>query len=183
MEVNSYASKGVAGAGLGTGIAGLSLGVLNAMGPGGLLSGVLGGCGRGYGGGCSGGYSGACGVGYSVGYGGCGDSAVINRYELGLEQSNAAKDSKIALLESTIHTNDKILEVYGYVDGRLRAIEGQICQQAVVNAQVSANIGCMQSAISGLQALTKTVVPITNICPEPMPLYNSFTVPTTTTTP
>ena len=27
-----YASKGVAGAGLGTGIAGLSLGVLNAMG-------------------------------------------------------------------------------------------------------------------------------------------------------
>ena len=173
MEVNSYASKGVAGAGLGTGIAGLSLGVLNAMGPGGLLSGVLGGCGRGYGGGC--------GVGYGVGYGGCGDSAVINRYELGLEQASAAKDSKIALLESTIHTNDKILEVYGYVDGRLRAIEGQICQQAVVNAQVSANIGCMQSAISGLQALTKTVVPITNICPEPMPLYNSWTAPTATT--
>lgn len=167
MDVNNYASKGVAGAGLGTGIAGLSLGVLNAMGNGGLLNGLFGGCGRGYGG----------------GYGGCGDSAVINRYELGLEQSNAAKDSKIALLESTIHTNDKILEVYGYVDGRLRAIESQICQQAVVNAQVTANIGCMQSAISGLQALTKTVVPITNICPEPMPLYNSWTAPTTTTTP
>lgn len=163
MDVNNYASKGVAGAGLGTGIAGLSLGVLNAMGNGGLLNGLFGGCGRGYGG----------------GYGGCGESAVINRYELGLEQSNAAKDSKIALLESTIHTNDKILEVYGYVDGRLRAIESQICQQAVVNAQVTANIGCMQSAISGLQALTKTVVPITNICPEPMPLYNSFVVPTT----
>lgn len=171
MEVNNYASKGVAGAGLGTGIAGLSLGVLNAMGSGGILPGLFGsGCGRGYGGGCG------------VGYGGCGDSAVINRYELGLEQSNAAKDSKIALLESTIHTNDKILEVYGYVDGRLRAIESQICQQAVVNAQVTANIGCMQSAISGLQALTKTVVPITNICPEPMPLYNSWTAPTTTTT-
>ena len=167
MDVNNYASKGVAGAGLGTGIAGLSLGVLNAMGNGGILPGLFGGCGRGYGG----------------GYGGCGDSAVINRYELGLEQSNAAKDSKIALLESTIHTNDKILEVYGYVDGRLRAIESQICQQAVVNAQVTANIGCMQSAISGLQALTKTVVPITNICPEPMPLYNSWTAPTTTTTP
>jgi hypothetical protein len=167
MDVNNYASKGVAGAGLGTGIAGLSLGVLNAMGNGGLLNGLFGGCGRGYGG----------------GYGGCGDSAVINRYELGLEQSNAAKDSKIALLESTIHTNDKSLEVYGYVDGRLRAIESQICQQAVVNAQVTANIGCMQSAISGLQALTKTVVPITNICPEPMPLYNSWTAPTTTTTP
>ena len=164
MDVNNYASRGLGGAALGTGVAGLSLGVLNAMGNGGLLNGLFGGCGRGYG-------------------GGCGDSAVINRYELGLEQSNAAKDSKIALLESTIHTNDKILEVYGYVDGRLRAIESQICQQAVVNAQVTANIGCMQSAISGLQALTKTVVPITNICPEPMPLYNSWTAPTTTTTP
>lgn len=37
-EQNDYASKGVAGAGLGTGIAGLSLGVLNALG-GGLLGG------------------------------------------------------------------------------------------------------------------------------------------------
>lgn len=33
MEMNhEYASKGVAGAGLGTGIAGLSLGVLNSLG-------------------------------------------------------------------------------------------------------------------------------------------------------
>ena len=38
-----FASKGVAGAGLGTGIAGLSLGVLNAMGGCGLLSGLTGG--------------------------------------------------------------------------------------------------------------------------------------------
>jgi hypothetical protein len=163
MDVNNYASKGVAGAGLGTGIAGLSLGVLNAMGNGGILPGLFGGYGGGYG-------------------RGCGESTVVNRYELGLEQASAAKDSKIALLESTIHTNDKILEVYGYVDGRLRAIESQICQQAVVNAQVTANISCMQSAISGLQALTKTVVPITNICPEPMPLYNSWTAPTAPTT-
>lgn len=37
-EQSDYASKGVAGAGLGTGIAGLSLGVLNALG-GGLLGG------------------------------------------------------------------------------------------------------------------------------------------------
>lgn len=35
-----YASKGVAGAGLGTGIAGLSLGVLNSVG--GLLGGMFG---------------------------------------------------------------------------------------------------------------------------------------------
>lgn len=40
MEMNKeYASKGVAGAGLGTGIAGLSLGVLNSVGG---LAGLLG---------------------------------------------------------------------------------------------------------------------------------------------
>ena len=162
MEVNNYASKGVAGAGLGLGIAGTSLGVLNAMGGcgGGLLGGLLGGNCR----------------------SGCSEDNVVNRYELGLEQANAAKDSKIALLESTINTDKKILEVYGYLDNRLRGIEGQIAQQAVVNAQVTANIGCMQGSIASLMALTKTVVPISNICPEPMPLYNSWTAPAAPTT-
>ena len=158
MEVNNYASRGLGGAALGTGVAGLSLGVLNAMGNGGLLNGLFGGCNS-----------------------GCNENSMVNRYELGLEQSNAAKDSKIALLESTINTDKKILEVYGYLDGRLRGIESQISQQAVVNAQLTANISCMQTAIGSLQALTKTVIPVANICPEPMPLYNSWTAPTATT--
>lgn len=145
MEVNNYASRGLGGAALGTGVAGLSLGVLNAMGNGGLLGGL-------FNGGCN---------------SGCGNGVAVNRYEMGLEKESLAKDSKIALLESTIHTNDKILEVYTNLDGRLRGIESQICQQAVINAQVTANISCMQTAISGLQAMTKTVIPITNICPQP----------------
>lgn len=158
MEVNNYASKGVAGAGLGLGIAGTALGVLNGVnGCGNVLGGLFGG-----GGNC------------------CHENTMVNRYELGLEQTNAAKDSKIALLESTIHTNDKILEVYGYLDGRLRGIEDQIAKQAVVNAQVTANLSCMQGNIATLMGLTKTIIPIGNICPEPMPQFNSWTAPTTT---
>ena len=159
MEVNDYARKGVAGAGLGLGIAGTALGVMNGMG----------GCGNGLLGGLF--NNGNC----------CHENTMVNRDELGLEQANAAKDSKIALLESTIHTNDKILEVYGYIDGRLRGIEGQIAQQAVVNAQLTANISCMQGSIAQLMGLTKTIIPISNVCPEPMPQYNSWTAPTTTT--
>lgn len=159
MEVNDYARKGVAGAGLGLGIAGTALGVMNGMG----------GCGNGLLGGLF--NNGNC----------CHENTMVNRYELGLEQSNAAKDSKIALLESTIHTNDKILEVYSYIDGRLRGIEGQIAQQAVVNAQLTANISCMQGSIAQLMGLTRTIIPISNVCPEPMPQYNSWTAPTTTT--
>lgn len=162
MEVNNYASKGVAGAGLGLGIAGTALGVLNGMnGCGNLLGGLF--------------NNGNCGHGY-----GCSENSMVNRYELGLEQSNAAKDSRIAMLESTIHTDGKILEVYGYLDGRLRGIESQIAQQAVVNAQVTANLSCMQGNIATLMGLTKTVVPIDSICPAPMPQYNSWTAPTTT---
>lgn len=145
MEVNNAASRGVAGAGLGLGVAGTALGVLNSMG----------GCGNGLLGGLFGG--GNC----------CHENSMVNRYELGLEQTIASKDSKIALLESTIHNNDKILEVYGYMDGRLRNIEGQIAQQAVVNAQLIATQNCMQGNIATLMGLTKTVVPLTNICPQP----------------
>lgn len=139
--------------GLTTGIIGTSLGVLN--------SGMLGNL---FGGNC-----------------GCGENAAVTRYELGMEKSLAAKDSEISLLKSTIHTDGKMLELYQYVDGRLRGIEGQIAQQAVVNAQVTANLSCMQGNIATLMGLTKTVIPIGNVCPAPMPQFNSWTAPTATT--
>jgi hypothetical protein len=47
-------------------------------------------------------------------------------------------------------------------------------------------VGCLANQVNGLQAvlnsLTKPVIPADHICPMPMPMYNSFTVPTTTTT-
>jgi hypothetical protein len=68
--------------------------------------------------------------------------------------------------------------MYQYVDGRLRNIESQISQQAVVNAQITANISCMQGSIASLMSLTKTIIPIDNVCPPPMPQYNSWVAPT-----
>ena len=67
-----------------------------------------------------------------------------------------------------------------YVDRRFSGVEAQLCNQSVLNTQVTANISCMQGNIATLMGLTKTIVPITNVCPEPMPLYNSYTAPTTT---
>ena len=143
-----YASRGVAGAGLGTGIAGLSLGVLNAMGNGGL-------------GGLFGGWGGNnCGAMFAW------------------ERELSHKDAEIGSLRADLATDKKILELYQYVDGRMRNIEGQLCQQAVVNAQITANISCMQNTINTLSGLTKTVIPIGSICPEPMQRYNSWVAPT-----
>lgn len=157
MELE-YASKGVGAAGLTTGIIGTSLGALNALGGAGGLGGLLG-LGR-------------------TGDGCCSENHAVNRYELKLEQELASQKSENALLKANIYNDQKNLEMYQYVDGRLRGIESQLCQQAVVNAQLTANISCMQTAINTLNGLTKTVIPIGNVCPAPMPQYNSWTAPT-----
>lgn len=150
MEVEKdYASKGVAGAGLGLGIAGTALGVLGNNG----LGNILGGWGNNN-----------CGALFAW------------------ERELSCKDGEIASLRADLATDRKILELYQYVDGRMRNIEGQLCQQAVVNAQVTANLSCMQNQIATLNGLTKTVIPIASICPEPMVRFNSYVAPTTETT-
>lgn len=151
-----YASKGVGTAGLTTGIIGSALGVLNGGGLG-ILNGM---------GGAN------C---------GCSENMMVNRYELAQEQKISDLQSQIALRDANIYQDAKTLELYKYVDGKFAGVEAQLCQQAVVNAQITANIGCMQQSISALQGLTKTIVPIDNVCPQPMPQYNSWTAPTTTT--
>ena len=153
MEVD-YAKKGVAGAGLGLGIAGTALGLLN----GGL-------------------------PGLGIGLGGnncCNESMLVNRYEASQSARIAELETEVKLRDANTYTLTEMGKLRDYVDGRLRGIEGQLCQQAVINSQVTANIGCMQGQIAGLMALTKTVIPIGNVCPEPMPAYNSWTAPTTT---
>ena len=153
MEMN-FASKGVAGAGLGLGIAGTALGLLTNGGLGGLFNGGV----------------------------GCAENMAVNRYELGLQNTITNKDMEIAYLKGRDAAKTDSLELYKYVDGRFRGIESQIASQAVVNAQITANISCLTNSVSALSALTKTVIPIGNVCPEPMAAYNSWTAPTTTTT-
>lgn len=147
-----FASKGVANAGLTTGIIGTALGALNN----GMFGGILG------------------------GNAGCSENVPVNRYELSQMKEIVDRDSEIAFLKSRDAAKSDSLELYKYVDGRLRGIEGQIAAQAVVNAQITANIGCMQGQIAALNSLTKTVIPIGNVCPEPMQRFNSWTAPTTT---
>ena len=136
-----FASKGVAGAGLGTGIAGLSLGVLNAMGGCGLLSGLFNG--------------GNC----------CSENTAVNRYELNLTQEIAGKDARIGLLESQVYVDQKLTEVYKDLNAQINAIQAQLSQQAVYNATLNGTVSCIQGQIAQLQSLTKLVVPNTSVCP------------------
>lgn len=149
-----FASKGVAGSGLGLGIAGTALGVLN-----GGLGNILGGFG---GNNCSG-------------------NIPVNRYEMDLENKVISKDTEIALLKANIYTDQKIADVYERLNTKIGVVEGAISTQAVFNASMNSTIGCLQGQVAQLQSLTKTIVPITNVCPQPMAQYNSWTAPTTTT--
>ena len=138
MEMeNKYASKGVAGTALGIGIGALGLEVLR-----GNLGGILGG-----GGGC------------------CNEDHVVNRYELSMQQELAAKDSKIALLESNIYVDTKIADVYERLNGKIANVEAAINAQAVYNATNTATISCIQGQVVQLMGLVKVVVPNSSVCP------------------
>ena len=122
---NKYASnaKGNTGVTLGA----VALGTALLGGNNGILGNLLGGCGN-----------------------GCSEDHYVNRYEIGLQQEIAAKDSKISLLESSIYVDSKLADIYERLDGKIRAVESQIAQQAVKNAQIEgtfAVIGEQQNAM------------------------------------
>ena len=137
MAEIEYASKGVAGSGLGLGIAGTALGLLN-----GGLGGILG--------------NGNC---------GCSENHMVNRYELGQESRISKLESEIALRDANIYNDQKLLELYKYIDGKLETVNGTLATQAVYNATQTATINCMQGQIAQLFGLTKLVVPNTSVCP------------------
>lgn len=91
----------------------------------------------------------------------------VTRREADMAAEIAELKTEKKLLESNIYSDNKALEMYKYVDGKFANIEAQICQQAVVNAQVAANLSCLTNTVNTLSGLTKTIIPITNICPQP----------------
>ena len=103
--------------------------------------------------------------------GGCPNpqDAPISRYEANMMQELAAKDGKIALLESNIYTDQKIADVYERLNVKIdRNREEQNAinlQQAVYNGVNTAAVECIKGQIAQLMGLTKLVVPNTSSCP------------------
>lgn len=147
-----FASKGVAGSGLGLGIAGTALGVLN-----GGLGNILGGFNN-------------C---------GCSENMMVNRYELNQENRIAKLETEVALRDANIFTDQKIAEVYERLDNKIRGVEAGLNAQAVYNATNTATINCIQGQVAQLFGLTKLVVQNTSVCPGWGEV--TVSIPTTTT--
>jgi len=143
-----FASKGVAGSGLGLGIAGTALGVLNG-GLGNLLGGI------------AGGYNG-----YNCGYvTPCGDNMPINRYEAGQASRISELETEVKLRDANFYTLSEMGKLRDYVDDRFNKVECQLGDQKAFNAGTITQISCIQNQVAQLMGLTRLVIPNGSVCP------------------
>lgn len=143
-----FASKGVAGSGLGLGIAGTALGLLNGLG--GMACAASNGC--------------------------CSDNTPATRHEVDQAQIIASKDAEIGLLKANEYTNQKLTDVTAYLMGQIKDLATEVrknkddqtgvnMQQVAYNATNTATIGCLQNQVAALQGMTKLVIPNSSVCP------------------
>ena len=135
-----FASKGVAGSGLGLGIAGTALGVLN-----GGLGNLLG------------------------GWGGnnmyCSENMAVNRYEATQSARIAELETEVKLRDANTFTMGEMGKLRDYIDSKFARVEHEICDQKVYNATNIATVNCIAGQVNQLFALTKLVIPNASICP------------------
>lgn len=155
--MGEFASKGVAGAGLGTGIAGLALGVLNSG------AGLMGGLGRNTGWG-NGNWS-ACGNWGGNPWGWNGQGAA---FDMSVSEALAERDARIAQLEAEKYADSVGLGIYKYFDGELKEIRQELCDQKVFNATATGGLGALGTQLAALQGvvngITRTAVPASAVC-------------------
>lgn len=135
-----YATKGVAGSGLGLGIAGTALGVLN-----GGLGNLLGmGCGTAY---------------------GCSENVPVNRYEASQNARIAELETEVKLRDANTYTLGEVGKLRDYMERRLDRVENEICDQKVYNATNIATVNCIAGQVNQLYSMAKLVIPNSSICP------------------
>lgn len=140
-----FASNAKGNAALTTGIigtAGVGLGMLNALSNGnGLLGGLFG--------------SGNYGYRYAqnpIVVNECSEDHCVNRYELGMTQEISALKSDIALRDANTYSDQKLLEVYKYFDGKLNEIGTELCGQRVHNQKTEDSFLLARQDIAAVKA-------------------------------
>ena len=177
--MGEYASKGVAGTGLGLGIAGTALGLLNNNGSN-ILGGILGNNNNqmmqlmsensllkaeNY----------SDKVGKEV-YENL-SNRIVDKYVSPMAQEIA--DARVR--EATMSAEIKCIKETSCLkeqlfNARLNEV-ALVANNGLTNLQ--GQVTCLANTVAGI---TKTVVPIGSVCPTPMPQYNSWSAPTTPTT-
>lgn len=119
-----FASKGVAGTALGLGAGALGVELLRG-GLGGLLGGMN---------------------------GGCSEDHCVNRYEAGQQARIAELETEVKLRDSTIYTDQKSLQLYQYIDGQLRDVREELCQQRVHNQRTEDSFALARQDLAAVKS-------------------------------
>lgn len=166
--MGDYASKGVANAGLTTGIIGTALSVLNSSGYG---NGLLGGL---FGNNCVG----RAGFGAELQY----VSSLQAENAMLKSENYSDKVAKEVYQQTRIDNAALKAEMKELMDLREQIVLGKVNEVATLTTcqlnQVNSSIAALANTVSGI---TKTIIPTSAICPEPMLRYNDWTAPTAST--
>lgn len=119
-----FASKGVAGTGLGLGIGGTALGLLNS----GVLGGIFGG--------------------RNVNS----EDMPVNRYEMNQQKSLIDAQAEIAYLRSRDASKADDLAMYQYIDGQLKDVRSALAAQAVHNQKTEDSFVLARQDIAAVKA-------------------------------
>lgn len=106
----------------------------------------------------------------------CSENTPVTRYENGLVQEIAKKDSENALLRAQVYSDQKLVEAYADLQRQIKEVATEVrgnkdaqtavnMQQAVYNGTNTAAVACIQGQIAELMSVTKRVIPNGAVCP------------------
>lgn len=133
-----YASKGIANAGLTTGIIGTALSGLLALGGNNILGGRM------------------------AAIGAADGEHLVSRYELQLTQENAVLKAQADVDKKLVEVYNSINDKANSIRESFNAFEKE---QLVYNGVNTATIGCIQNQVNALMGMTKLVIPNSSVCP------------------
>jgi hypothetical protein len=180
--MGDYASKGVAGSGLGLGIAGTALGLLNSNG-GNVLGGLLGGG--------SNRMSELLAENSMLKSENYSDKVAKEVYAQTVADNNALKDEMYKFIKPISdqvvqnQVDSAVLKAQIEKDKEIAKLqmENCCCQLNSKIEMVASTSACGIAQLNNIVSnITKTIVPISSVCPQPMAQFNSWTAPTTPTT-
>ena len=179
-----YASKGVAGTGLGLGIAGTALGLLN--GNGNVLGGLLGGGSQ---------VSALQSENAMLKAENYSDKNAKEVYAQSLSDNRRLRDEAFAFIKPLADESANNRVELAKLQAELKCCcEKQELREQIILGKVNelglttqAKFACLDQTIAGIAGtlgnITKTVIPMSAICEQPMPRFNSWVAPTETAEP
>jgi hypothetical protein len=102
----------------------------------------------------------------------CNEDHLVTRYEASQAAKIAELETEVKFRDSSIYTDQKMLELYKYFDGENKQMRADFCaakaEQGIINANLIAGVDVLKSQVVDTRALlagiTKTAVPESAIC-------------------